>query len=156
MDGGSQSSTTMNAPAWHTSALHDLENSGLSIAEIATKYKRSDQTIRKLLLRSKIVRKNKPTTPGPKRRENALPISRQHHAIGIRLSMARGPLTSRAFAEKLGVSLLVLAKMEVGQFDFHLSHLLQICQVTGKSLDQLTQTFDGNLYSNDGRLNARN
>jgi hypothetical protein len=125
----------------------------MSVAEIALKYKRSDQTIRKLFQRSKIVRNYTPTQKGPKRRENSLPISRQHHAIGIRLNMARGATGSRAFAEKLGVSPIVLARMEVGQHDFSLSQLITISEVTKQSIDTLMQTFDSNLY---GRPNVRN
>lgn len=127
----------------------------MSVADIALKYKRSVVTIRKLLQRSEIVRRNKPTQKGPRRRDNSLPISRQHHAIGIRLNMARGAMASRPFAEKLGVSTLVLSQMEVGQFDFRLSHLLAIAEVTKQSVDTLMQTFDSNLYST-GRPNVRN
>ncbi len=146
-----------STPAWHTAALHDLEHSSLSVAEVALKYKRSDATIRKLLQRSKVIRRNKPTQKGPKRRENSLPISRQHHAIGIRLNMTRGAQGSRAFADKLGVSTTALSQMEVGQYDFRLSQLIQIAAVTGQSVDQLMQSFDSNLYTNsNGRQNVRN
>lgn len=146
----------MSTPDWHAAALHDLEHSNLSVAEIALKYQRSDQTIRKLLQRSKVVRRNKPTRKGPKRRENSLPISRKHHAIGIRLNMARGGQGTKAFAERLGISPMVLSQMEVGQYDFRLSHLIQISDITGLSVDQLMQSFESNLYSNSGRPNVRN
>lgn len=142
-------------PDWHSLALKDLETSNMSIAEIALKYKRSDMTIRKLYQRSKVVRQNPPRQKGPARRDNSLPISRQHHAIGIRLNLARGAQGSRAFADKLGVSTLALAKMEVGQYDFRLSQLMQIAAVTGQSVDQLMQSFESNLYQT-GRPNARN
>jgi len=145
----------MTTPSWHTLALNDLEHSTMSVNEIAIKYKRSAVTIRKLIQRSAVVRLNKPTHKGPRRRENSLPISRQHHAIGIRLNMARGAMGSRLFAEKLGVSTQVLSQMEVGQFDFRLSHLIQIAEVTKQSVDTLMQSFDSNLYSN-GRPNVRN
>lgn len=123
-------------------------------AEIGKKYNRSPETIKKLQERSNIVRKNPPQHKGPQRRDNKLPISRQHHAIGIRLSMARGAEGSKSFAEKLGVSSLVLAQMEVGQHDFKLSQLLAISDATQLSIPQLMQSFDTNIYQ-AGRPNVR-
>lgn len=143
----------MTTPSWQHAAISDLENSSLSVAEIAKKYKRASVTIHKLMQRNKVVRNNPPTQKGPRRRDNALPISRQHHAIGIRLNMARGAETPKAFADRLGISALALAQMEVGQFDFKLSQLIAISEVTRQSIDTLMQSFDSNLYQ--GRPHAR-
>ncbi|KQS84313.1 hypothetical protein ASG58_21320 [Rhizobium sp. Leaf383] len=134
--------------------MNDLENSGLSVAEIAAKYKRSVVTIRKLYQRSGVVRLNKPKTKGPTKRDNRLPISREHHAIGIRLNMARAGRGVKEFADTLGVSHVALAQMEVGQYDFRLSHLMAIAKATNLPIDALMQSFESNLYKN-GRTNAR-
>lgn len=140
-------------PAWHADAIRDLEETSMSVSEIAKKYNRSTKTVEKLLYTSNIVRKFPNSRRGPTRRENSLPISRQHHAIGIRLNMLRGPESSRVFADRLGVSPNVLAKMEVGQHDFQLTQLLTISKLMGQPINELIQTFDNNLYS--GRTNVR-
>jgi hypothetical protein len=138
---------------WHAAALHDLEHSSLSVDEIAKKYQRTRRTLDKLAALNGVVRRRPPPGRGPKRKENGLPISPKHQAIGVRLSMARGGETVRSYAAKLGVSPIQLTRMEVGQHDFQLSQLLKISTLTGKSLGDLMQSFDKNLYQ--GRVNAR-
>jgi len=140
--------------AWHAAALLDLEESSLTVPEIATKYGRSRGAINKLIFSSGVVRKNPPTRRGPKRRENGLPLSREHTALGIRLNMARGGEGVQTYADKLGVSPLILSRMEAGQYDFQLTQLLRISAIMGKPVGELIQSFDKNLYQ--GRLNARN
>ena len=136
----------MTTPSWHLAALYDLENTSMTRVEIGKRYNRSPETIKKLQERHNVVRKHPPQQKGPTRRENNQPISRQHHTIGIRLSMARGGAGAVAFAEKIGVSPIILAKMEVGQYDFTLSQLFAISEATKMSLQQLMQSFDNNLY----------
>lgn len=144
----------MTTTSWHSAALHDLENTSMTRVEIGKKYNRSPETIKKLQERNKIVRKRPPLHKGPLRRENSLPISRQHHTVGIRLSMVRGGQPSKSFADKLGISTLLLAKMEVGQHDFKLSQLLAISEATQLSIPQLMQSFETSLYQT-GRPNVR-
>ena len=138
---------------WQQAALYDLEHSSLSKAEIAEKYGRAESTIKKLQLQNQIVRKNPNTRRGPKRRENRLPISRQHHVIGIRLNMDRGAENMRSYADRLEISVPVLQLMENGQHDFRLSQLQKIVEVTKKTLPELMTSFESNLYQ--GRQNAR-
>ncbi|WP_454287299.1 hypothetical protein [Rhizobium arsenicireducens] len=138
---------------WHPAALADLENTSMTVSEIGLKYGRSPRTIERLLYQSKIVRLNPNKRRGPKRRENMLPVSRQHHAIGIRLNMYRANVGVREFANRIGVSVPVLMSMEVGQHDFKLSQLLKICEVTGLVLGDLMRTFESNIYQ--GSKNAQ-
>lgn len=144
----------MNTPDWHTAALHDLEHSTMSLAEIAAKYGRAPDTVKKLLHQSKIVRRFPNTRRGPKRVDNGVPISPQHHVIGIRINLARGGEGIQSFANKIGVSPLILAQMEVGQHDFKFSQLIRIATATGKTVPQLMESFTNNLYQ-QGRPNAR-
>ncbi|MBC2806615.1 hypothetical protein ACCS91_33675 [Rhizobium ruizarguesonis] len=139
--------------AWHAEALNDLENTSMTAAEIATKYGRSRSAIDKLLFSSGVVRKFPNTRRGPKPRENRLPLSREHVALGIRLNMARGGEGIQTYADRLGVSPIVLAHMEAGQYDFQLSQILKISTLTGQPVGELVQTFEKNLYQ--GRTNAR-
>jgi hypothetical protein len=140
--------------AWHAAALYDIENTSLTVAEIATKYGRSSSTIDKLIFTSGVVRKYPNTRRGPKRRENGLPLSREHVALGIRLGMARGVEKPQVYADRLGVSPIVLANMEAGLHDFQLSQILKISAMIGQPIGELIQSFDKNLYQ--GRTNARN
>lgn len=144
----------MTTASWHAAALHDLEHSNLTVAEIADKYQRSKITIHKLLQRSAITRKNPSTRRGPRRRDNALPISREHHAVGIRLNLARGGVGTRDYAAKLGISPQLLARMEVGQHDFKLSQLIAISEMMNQPIEQLMRGFETNLYQT-GRPNVR-
>jgi hypothetical protein len=144
----------MTTRDWHTSALHDLEHSTMSLEEIAKKYGRTQMTVYKLLRQHQIVRRFPPKRRGPKRLENGTPLSHLHHAIGIRLTMARGAEGVRAYASKIGVAPVVLTQMEVGQYDFKFSQLLTIAKVTGKPLSELMQSFESNLYKQSGRMNV--
>jgi hypothetical protein len=139
---------------WHAAALHDLRHLSLSVDAIAKKYGVHRRTLDKIAAAHGVVREAPPLGRGPKRKENGQPISREHHSIGVRLNMARGGEGVRSYSKRLGVSTHVLTRMEVGQHDFQLSQLQKIAEVTGKSLSELMQSFEKNLYQ--GRVNVRN
>lgn len=141
--------------SWQISALNELENSSLSLGEIAAKYGRTVRTISKLLARSGVIRKNQPSRRGPKQLLNNVALSRTHHAIGLRLAMARAKSAGgyAEFAQVLGVSVWVLKTMEVGQHDYKLSQLQTISEVLKLSIADMMVSFERNIYQ--GRDDAR-
>lgn len=141
-----------NAKHWQELALNDLRTTNMTMSEIALKYGRSERTVEKLKYQHKVVR-TLATRRGLKKREELLPMSRTHHAIGIRLSMARAGQTPSAFSTQLGISIPTLVGMEHGHYDFRLSQLQKICETTGLDLLDLMQTFDKNVYQRS--TNAR-
>ncbi|MFB2554033.1 hypothetical protein [Ensifer soli] len=113
---------------WETAALHDLLQTSLSIADIASRHGRSKSAIHKLKNAAETIR---PTTRGPgmKRMADLDVISQDHIRIGLHLLRLRGRDGKTAFANALGTSAITLGVMENGRHDFTLRQLQAIAEL---------------------------
>lgn len=139
---------------WQEAAIHDLKTSNMTLEEIAAKHGRAPATIKKLQFQSGVIREGVKTKRGPKRFEERVALSPFHHAIGIRLNIARAGQTPAEFSQKLGMSVHMLLSMEHGHHDFTLNQLIKISTTTGLPISELMETFNKNIYqprSNNAR-----
>lgn len=122
---------------WQKSAIEDLENTDLSIAEIATKYGRSPHTIKKLRRLYNVTRKLPARRMGPRKAVEMVSLSPEHRALGSRLTAFRGSRTYTDLAAEIGISRHALKLMEMGAFDFTLSHLIRISNLMGRPIQEI-------------------
>lgn len=122
---------------WQKSAIEDLENTNLSMAEIAAKYGRSVHTVRKLRRLYNVTRKIPQKRRGPHKVADMVSLSPEHRALGSRLTTYRGSRTYSDVAAELGVSRSVLKLMEIGAYDFTLTHLMRIANLLGRPVQDI-------------------
>lgn len=119
---------------WHDELKHDLETTTLTISQLAKKYDRSFNTIKRLQDRMGVIRK--PNKSGNVSIEDLPDLGPPFRALGIRITIHRGTVPKREYADFLGVSPVVLQRMELGRHDYLLTQLLRILQVLGLSIEE--------------------
>jgi len=122
---------------WQKSAIEDLENTDLSIADIARKYGRSVDTIKKLRRFYNVTRKLPPRNRGAKKVADMVSLSSAHRAIGSRLTIYRASRSYSDVGAELGVSRYVVKLMEAGAHDFTLTQLLRVADVLDLPIEEI-------------------
>lgn len=131
----SEAGTVCQKPKWQEQALWDLQNTAMSYQDIATKYGRDPDTIRKLKERHHIIKMRK--KPGPKSIANSAPLSAFHKALGINVGLYRAQknLTIQEVAHLLNVSSQLVRYIEAGIEDPSLSLILRVCSLIELDLE---------------------
>ncbi|MDX1221186.1 hypothetical protein GOL85_05580 [Sinorhizobium medicae] len=127
----------MTATNWKNAALHDLMHSDLSVSRIASKYGRSETSVRKLMRSEQISRTRKRAIGGLKPFTKMDVLSPDHTRLGLHLIRSRGNEKKTSFAEALGVSATRLGKMEAGRHDFTLCEMQNIADLLGRVIFEL-------------------
>lgn len=141
----------MDAPNWRSAAIEDLKGTNLSIRAVASKFGRSESSIKRLIRDQKICRACKPQDGGLKRFISMDALSTEHTLLGLHLIRCRGGETKTSFATALGISATRLGKMEAGKHDFTLLEMQKIGQLVGDKLFELKVT-NGCLFASADTL----
>ena len=122
---------------WQVNALKDLWTTRLSYQEIADRYGRSRSTVIALAREHNVARLN------GKKGSAKTALSKEHVALGLKISLHRDTQSYSEMGEELGVSRHVVRMMELGYHDFTLTQLIKLSNIMGQNLDQLIETRNG-------------
>ena len=124
---------------WQENAISDLENTTLSLSAIGAKYGRNKATIYKMMKNSGIVRPEEKARSGPTPVAGIKPISPQHRAVGIRLTIHRGGRTFTEVGDELNLSRHMVKRMELGIWDFSLSQLIDVSGLLQMPIEKMLE-----------------
>ncbi|CAH2404978.1 hypothetical protein [Mesorhizobium ventifaucium] len=123
--------------SWQEPALQDLQNSGMSYAEVGKMYGRSRATIIKLARLHELIRRVPISRTGLQRDADKAVISSYHRGVGLKVALLRKGRTYSEIAEELGVNRYVARTMELGVHEFTLSELMVLSERLGMGFDQM-------------------